>query len=92
LWTEGGGMQTLESLLDPQDPLWGQVSAIVPQDINNAGQIAGQAMFNGVRYAFVMTPVPEPGTGALLLAGVLALVWRRRGVKLSPSAPGQNPR
>ena len=93
LWTQGGGMQTLESLLDPQDPLWGHVSDIIPQDINNVGQIAGQAMFNGVRYAFVMTPVPEPGTGALLLAGVVALAWRRRrGLSFAPSAPGQNPR
>ena len=92
LWTQGGGMQTLESLLDPQDPLWGQVSAIVPQDINNVSQIAGQAMFNGVRYAFVMTPVPEPGTGALLLAGVLALGWRRRrGFRIAPNALGQTP-
>lgn len=37
-------------------------------------------------YSFGVTVVPEPGTGALLVLGTLALLWRRRSAAL-PSPP-----
>jgi probable HAF family extracellular repeat protein len=47
--------------------------------INDAGQIVGSGEINGSLHAFLLTPVPEPSTLALLLAAALGgLVWRRR--------------
>lgn len=45
--------------------------------INNDGQISGTGFFDGHEHAFVLTPVPEPATWAMLLAGG-ALVWTVR--------------
>jgi hypothetical protein len=44
------------------------------QDINNAGQILGTACQNGSCASVLLTPVPEPVTGLMLLAGLGALV------------------
>lgn len=38
--------------------------------LNDAGQIAASAMVNGEVHAFLLTPVPEPETWAMLLAGL----------------------
>lgn len=47
--------------------------------INNEGQIAGIGIHNGVPSAYLLTPVPEPSTGALLLIALWGLVaWTRR--------------
>lgn len=45
------------------------------RDVNDLGQILAVAS-NGDSY--VLTPVPEPGTCALMSAGVLAFMWRAR--------------
>jgi probable HAF family extracellular repeat protein len=41
--------------------------------INNLGQIVGNGMINGEIHAYLLTPVPEPGTLALLGLGALVL-------------------
>ena len=44
--------------------------------INNLGQIVGNGMINGEIHAYLLTPVPEPGT--LVLLGLGAIVIRKR--------------
>ena len=60
--------------------------------INGSGQISGFGTFGGVLHAFLLTPIPEPSTYALMVAGLLPLAWRmrclpneRRGVPLAPA-------
>ena len=54
----------------------------VANAINDNGQIVGQGINSqGQSDAFLLTPVPEPGTLALLAIGavsLLAYAWRRR--------------
>lgn len=47
-------------------------------DINNLGQIVGNGMLNGQRTSFLLTPIPEPETYAMLLAGLGLLVFVAR--------------
>lgn len=47
-------------------------------DINNKGQIVGLGEYGGQYRAFLLTPVPEPGTWAALCLGAVALMRRRR--------------
>lgn len=52
--------------------------------INDRGQIAGTGTIEGQRHAFLLTDqddvyaVPEPTSPTLVVAGLLALVLRRR--------------
>jgi uncharacterized membrane protein len=46
--------------------------------INDLGQIAGTGDHNGVRRPFLLTPVPEPETYAMMLAGLSMLGFVRR--------------
>jgi probable HAF family extracellular repeat protein len=74
---------------DLNDLLWGDVAAhrrlSWARDINNAGQIVVSSFnidrFNESRL-LLLTPVPEPGSCALMLSGFgvigLILKWRRR--------------
>jgi probable HAF family extracellular repeat protein len=68
-----GKMQDLNDLIDPESA-WTLQRAYA---INNSGQIVG---CNDVGGAFLLTPIPEPSTIALLFAGgvcLLAFAWRR---------------
>ena len=75
-WTAAGGFQPL-ALPD------GFVAASNPGAVlvNDAGQIAAAALPSGrpgSSASFLLTPVPEPATAALLAVGVTALLGRRR--------------
>ena len=53
-------------------------SNIMVSDINNLGQISGTGTINGTTRAFLLTPVPEPETYAMMLAGLSMLGFMRR--------------
>ena len=69
----GGVATDLNDLIDPSSG-WLLMTA---KDINDQGQIIGQAMFQGQDRYYLLTPVPLPCTAVLLLPGLL---WIRRRV------------
>ena len=84
LWTSSTGMLALNSLMEPVTGAgWSLLSA---DDINNNGQIVGYGFHGsgGVR-AFLLTPVPEPGSVVLLViaAGAFGLSGARGGRRRS---------
>jgi probable HAF family extracellular repeat protein len=77
LYSDGGPMQDLNDLIDVASGWW----LIEATAINDLGQIVGVGKIGGAGHGFLLTPVPEPSTLALLLAGavgLLAYAWRRR--------------
>ena len=64
---DGTTMHNLNTLLDGSGAGWVLHSA---NDINDAGQIVGHGTHNGTTRAFLLTPVPEPATYALMAAGL----------------------
>lgn len=72
LYTSSGGMADLNSLIDPLSG-W---KLNVARAINDAGQIAGVGYINGQVRAYLLSPVPEPSTLALLALGLPLLGWR----------------
>ena len=80
LWTDGNVID-LNRFLDDRlvNQGWNLTKAT---DINDNGWIVGTAVNNqtNVNHAFLLTPVPEPETYAMLLAGlgVLGFMGRRR--------------
>jgi hypothetical protein len=66
------GMVDLNSLINPSSG-WQLTYASA---INDAGQIVGAAMINGVASAFLLTPIPEPSGIFLAGIGVLCLLVR----------------
>jgi probable HAF family extracellular repeat protein len=77
LWTSDGGMLNLNDLLDESGDDWFLREAAA---INNRGQIVGFGNRDGYgMHAFLLTPIPEPATTALLTLGiVLTTVASRR--------------
>jgi len=61
-----------------QDLIAAGWSNIMVSDINNLGQISGTGTINGTTRAFLLTPVPEPETYAMMLAGLSLLGFVRR--------------
>jgi probable HAF family extracellular repeat protein len=70
----GGMMRDLNDLIDPASG-WVLSSA---SDINEAGWIVGTGYIGGVTHAYLLTPIPEPSTPALVALGVLGLAWAAR--------------
>jgi len=87
---DGVAMHDLHDLLDGSGAGW---TLGTPQDINDSGQIVGQGIFNGVERAYLLTPVPEPQTYALMLAGLglLMALGRRRCIhQTAERRPGRS--
>ncbi len=80
LWRDGV-RHDLNTLIAPDQA--GRWSLLSAQGINEGGQIVGYGLFHGYLRGFVATPVPEPGSWALMFAGlgVVAAAARRRGRK-----------
>jgi len=78
LWTPttpggtSGEMVGLNSLIDPLSG-WELFTAAA---INDAGQITGDGRIGGEYHAFLLTPVPEPSTLALLAVCLLHILRR----------------
>lgn len=73
LW-ENGQMIDLNTLIDGNSG-WNLFSAY---SINDLGQIVGEGIINGQTHAFLLTPVPEPMTLAMLALGGLTVLNRYR--------------
>lgn len=81
LWGNGvgGEAQDISGLLDAQG--WTLTTA---GKINDLGQILGYATYQGVSYHVLLSPVPELGSGFMMLLGIVGLaagVRRRRNTK-----------
>lgn len=57
------------------DITWGDEgwTKLRPVDISDSGYIIGVGMRNGVQTPFLLAPIPEPSTAALLLCGALIM-------------------
>ena len=75
VWTEEAGARPLTSLLDASGRGWVLTN---PFDINDRGQIVGQGIYQGRLQGFLLTPVPEPRAGFMIVAGTAAAALRRR--------------
>lgn len=86
LWADGT-MADLNTLL--ANPAGWEITNA--QDINEAGQILGTACLSGSCASVLLTPVPEPATGLMLLAGLGTLAargrrqWPRRFSQAAPA-------
>ncbi len=67
---DGTNSYTIESLLPAGSGWTFNNTSNAAYAITNSGVIVGTSVINGLTHAFVMTPVPEPGTWALMLAGL----------------------
>jgi uncharacterized membrane protein len=72
LW-DGNESVRLQDLI-PADSGWDRLT--VANDINESGQIVGMGERNGRLRAFLLNPVPEPVTAALIVVGGLVMLRR----------------
>ncbi len=88
LW-HGGIMHDLNSMLTPDVVLAGWVLSDA-SGINDMGAIVGSAYNTrtGVNQAYLLSPVPEPATWGLMMAGLGALLLKQRQRR----AGGKDPR
>lgn len=82
------GTDEIINLSMEEDILAAGWSNIVVSDINNLGQISGTGTINGATRAFLLTPVPEPETYAMMLAGLFMLGFMRGGHKTAHLTKG----
>jgi probable HAF family extracellular repeat protein len=75
----GQGLTNLEIETDILNAGWSNIRVAA---INDLGQIAGTGDHNGIRRPFLLSPVPEPETYAMMLAGlsILGFIRRRRPI------------
>ena len=71
LWSEQNGIEDLNALIAPGSG-WFLTGAF---SVNDRGQIVGDGFFNGKYSAFLLNPIPEPSTWALLLLGTGTLLF-----------------
>ncbi len=71
LWSSSFGLLELNSLISPSDPLYGHVEFTAGTSINNRGQIIAD-------HRYLLTPIPEPGSVALLVIALAGLGFARR--------------
>jgi hypothetical protein len=67
LWSPTGAGTNLGAVLGPA---WSDTVAV---GLNNLGDIIGYGDYHGAQYGFLLAPVPEPSTWAMLLAGFAGL-------------------
>jgi len=90
VWDSMIGMQDLNDLLDSSGAGWELTRAY---DINDAGQIAGAGMNPaGYEHGFILTPIPEPSTWAMLVSAAVVILFgprhrARRGDGEGPGGP-----
>ncbi|WP_198321003.1 hypothetical protein [Azohydromonas aeria] len=78
LWRDGRMVSLNDLVVGPPGDEWYLSSAV---DINERGQIVGNGWRGGANYgAYLLTPVPQPPSGALWLAGLglVGTLVRRR--------------
>ena len=75
LW-QNGSMLDLSKLPEVQAAGWDRLESAYR--INERGQIVGTGYRDGVSHGFLLTPVPEPETWALLLLGLAMVGMRKR--------------
>jgi probable HAF family extracellular repeat protein len=71
----GQGLTNLELETDMINAGWNNIRVAA---INDFGQIAGTGDHNGIRRPFLLSPIPEPETYAMMLAGLSVLGFLRR--------------
>ena len=69
VWMNGAMYDLNDLVIGTED--WDYLEVAV--DVNDLGQIVGYGMLDGETHAFLLTPVPEPGTVGMVFSGLLAL-------------------
>ena len=77
-WDEVDGMRRLDELID-QTSTYSGLKIIDAAAINDAGQIAATAIWQGRRTAVLLSPnaIPEPGSLGLIFGGLGSLLFLR---------------